>query len=181
MTSAKPLPKDHIGLEDLEALITLTPDWPKTGVVFRDISPLLATRFNAMVDYLCGLIPMDERDNIDAFAGVDARGFIMAAAMAQAMGKNFVIVRKGGKLPPPSAVETYDLEYGTATIEMKPGQGRIILVDDVLATGGTLRAAADLCAASGYDVTGFITLIDLKFLNDFSWNGLRVKSLFQYK
>lgn len=168
-------------LRELEKCIALTPDWPQAGVLFRDISPLLGTHFNTMIHYLCDLISVDERNKIDAFAGVDARGFIMAAGMAQAMGKNFVIVRKGGKLPPPSTAQTYALEYGTATIEMKPGSGRIILVDDVLATGGTLKAAADLCTTSGYTVAGLITLIDLKFLNDFSWQGLRVKSLFQYK
>ena len=78
-------------------------------------------------------------------------------------------------------MQDYDLEYGTATLHLKHGQGNVIVVDDVAATGGTLYAAADLCVAAGYNVKGFMTLIDLKFLNDFSWNGLNVRSVIQYE
>lgn len=168
-------------------LIAQTPDWPKPGVLFRDISPLLAQKFNETIDAMGALFTDEELAAVDAFVGVDARGFIFASALAQKYGKNLVIVRKGGKLPPPSHQESYALEYGSAVIEMKPAitiQGRaprVIILDDVLATGGTFKAAADLCACAGYDVIALGTLIDLKFLNDFSWNGQRVRSVIQYE
>lgn len=242
-----------------EHLIATTQDWPEPGVLFRDISPLLAQRFPETIDALADLIinvhPQDappipspftppyfppyggdkggqgegrvgDLSHIDAFAGVDARGFIFAAALAQKFGKNFVMVRKGGKLPPPSLRESCTLEYGTATFEMKsatlidtsvgkeqchPREGgdpennsnwipafagmtadglvqhnksrapRIVILDDVLATGGTLRAAADLCARAGYEVVGLATLVNLKFLNDFEWNGLKVNAVVEYE
>ncbi len=168
-----------------EHLIATTPDWPEPGVLFRDISPLLAQRFPETIEALTQVITPHD---IDAFAGVDARGFIFAAALAQKFGKNFVMVRKGGKLPPPSLRESCTLEYGTATFEMKPATPkpdgtapRIVILDDVLATGGTLRAAADLCARAGYNVVGLATLINLKFLNDFEWKGLKVKAVVEYE
>ncbi len=202
-------------------LIATTKDWPEPGVLFRDISPLLAQRFPETIEALADVImKMDVipakagiqqkesgpqlslgLQHVDAFAGVDARGFIFASALAQKFGKNFVMVRKGGKLPPPSLRESCTLEYGTATFELKPatsiiippsqggaggGQGetrapRIVILDDVLATGGTLRAAADLCERAGYNVVGLATLINLKFLNDFEWNGLKVKAVVEYE
>lgn len=167
-------------LKDLEALIGVTPDWPQPGVVFRDISPLLATRFNEVITLMGGLFTRGEIDGIDAFAGVDARGFIFAAALAEHFRKNMVMVRKGGKLPPPAHEKVYQLEYGEARLELKPGQGRVFVLDDVVATGGTLAAAADLCDLAGYEVKGFATLIDLRALNSFHWRGLRVRSIFQY-
>ncbi|HEY8963300.1 MAG TPA: adenine phosphoribosyltransferase [Alphaproteobacteria bacterium] len=168
-------------LKDLEALIATTPDFPTPGVLFRDISPLLATRFADVVTEMGKLFTTDELANTNAFAGVDARGFVFASALAAAHNKNMVMIRKGGKLPPPSIQQTCTLEYGTAILELKPGPGgNVILLDDVLATGGTLSAAANLCDKAGYKVTAIATLIDLKFLNDFTWNGLVCRSLFQY-
>ena len=166
---------------DLEKLITHTPDFPQKGVLFRDISPLLATRFHDVVDGMGGLFTPEELDSITAFAGIDARGFIFASALAARFRKNMVMIRKGGKLPPPSLHESYALEYGSATLEMKAGPGgRINILDDVLATGGTMGAAATLCERAGYEVAAMAALIDLKFLNDFSWRGLRVRTLFTY-
>lgn len=167
-------------------LIEQTPDWPKPGVLFRDISPLLAQKFNETMDAMGALFTDEELAAVDAFAGVDARGFIFASALAQKYGKNLVIVRKGGKLPPPSHQESYALEYGSAVIEMKPAvtiQGRaprVMILDDVLATGGTFKAAADLCARAGYNVMGLAVLINLAFLNAFEWNGLKPRAVITY-
>ena len=94
--------------------------------------------------------------------------------------KQLVLVRKPGKLPPPVSRYEYALEYGSDALEMKPGNGKVVIIDDVLATGGTLRAAAELCARSGYDVRGFATVIDLPYLHDFSWQEMRPKSLVRY-
>lgn len=164
-----------------EHLIATTPDWPAPGVLFRDISPLLRERFNETVTAMAALFTNDEIKNADAFAGVDARGFIFAAALAQKFNKGMVMVRKGGKLPPPSHQQTYTLEYGTATLELKPGTGNVILLDDVLATGGTLTAAADLCAQAGYHVIALATLIDLKFLSkNFAWRNIQPRAVVVY-
>lgn len=164
----------------LEDLIAITPDFPQKGVLFRDISPLLAARFNETIEACGDLFTPEEIEDISAFAGVDARGFIFAAALAVRFNKNMLMIRKGGKLPPPAQERSYSLEYGEATLMLKPGQGRVILLDDVVATGGTLGAAADLCQQAGYTVTAFGTLIDLRALNSFKWQGLRVRSVFQY-
>lgn len=118
---------------------------------------------------------------IDAFAGVESRGFIWAAAMAAQTQKGFVAVRKAGKLPPPTFRESYKLEYGEATLELPPGTQRVVLVDDVLATGGTLQASLNLCAKAGYTVKDILVLIDLSSLNQFRFQGEKVKSLIQYE
>jgi adenine phosphoribosyltransferase len=170
-----------MSIADLEKLIETTPDFPQKGVLFRDVSPLLAQRFPDVINAISALFTPDELKLADAFAGIDARGFVFASALAAAHGKNMVMIRKGGKLPPPSFSQSYGLEYGSATLEMKPGPGgRIILLDDVLATGGTMEAAADLCVKAGYTITALAALIDLKFLNSFVWQGLRVRSVFSY-
>lgn len=188
MTNCGTVPAMSVYPFPYEHLIATTPDWPVAGVLFRDISPLLAQKFPETIGALAGLFTPDEVDKIDAFAGVDARGFIFAAALAQKFGKNLVIVRKGGKLPPPSHQESYALEYGSATLELKPATKidgrapRIVILDDVLATGGTLSAAANLCAAAGYNVVGLTTLIDLKFLSgDYAWRGLKPRAVVTYE
>ncbi len=165
----------------LKQYIEATPDWPKEGVNFLDISPLLAEHFNETVQAMKELFTAEELDDIDAFAGLDARGFIFAAALASATGKNLVMPRKGGKLPPPFHEQTYDLEYGQATLQLKPGKGNIAIVDDVLATGGTLKAAADLCTDAGYKVKHLAVLINLAFLNDFEWDGLKPRAVLNYE
>lgn len=167
--------------EDLKAYIDDVVDFPSKGVTFRDISPLLSKKFPETIQAMAGLISAQELEDIEAFAGVDSRGFIFAAALAVLCNKQFIMPRKGGKLPQPYAEKNYDLEYGSAKLQLKHGTGNIIIVDDVLATGGTMKAAAELAEDAGYSVKGFITLIDLKFLNDFSWKNMRAKSVIQYE
>lgn len=156
------------------------PDFPEEGIVFRDISPLLREQLHGAVGAMLNLFSQPERDQLSAFVGLDARGFIFAPAMAVQTGKGFVMARKGGKLPEPLFSTRYELEYGTAELAIKPGSGKVVIVDDVLATGGTLKAAADLCEQAGYEVTGFTTLINLTFLNDFEWRGIKARSVLHY-
>jgi len=158
-------------MTDLAELISSrlrdVPDFPKPGVLFKDITPLLAdpVAFGRCVDALAALPAAREADLI---AGVEARGFIVAAAMAQALGAGMVPVRKAGKLPPPTVRAAYQLEYGSAEIEIPTGlvdQRRVFVVDDVLATGGTMAATVDLLAQGGAQVTGIGVLIELAFLD----------------
>ena len=165
---------------DFKHYIEDVPDFPKPGILFRDISPLLAHQFPAAIDAMSQLYDQVFWSRIDAIAGVDARGFIFAAALADRLEKELVLVRKAGKLPPPVITHTYELEYGRDRLEMKAGSGRVIIVDDVLATGGTLHAAAELCAQAGYDVQGFLIAINLRFLNDFTWHSLSANALVTY-
>lgn len=147
-------------------------DFPKQGVVFKDITPLLGDgdAFGAVIRELASRHTPSSHSAqpIDAVAGVEARGFIIGAALALELGVGFIPVRKAGKLPGETSQRTYDLEYGAATIEIhtdavSPGQ-RVLLVDDVLATGGTAIAAWDLLVESGADVVGFETIVELAFL-----------------
>jgi adenine phosphoribosyltransferase len=144
------------------------PDYPKPGVIFKDITPLLAdhTAFAAVVD---AVVAHYGRGTIDKVAGVEARGFILAAPVAYHFGAGFVPVRKKGKLPASTYEESYDLEYGSETIEVHqdaftPGE-RVLIVDDVLATGGTARATAELVRRTGAQVVGLSVLMELGFLN----------------
>ena len=142
------------------------PDYPQPGVLFKDITPLLAQPkvFSAVVDALA-----DSYGQVDKVAGIEARGFILAAAVAYQTGAGFVPVRKKGKLPSPTFAQEYQLEYGTATLEVhrdafEPGD-RVLIVDDVLATGGTARATATLVRQAGAEVAGIAVLMELSFLN----------------
>lgn len=167
-------------MEALKDFVADVPDFPKKGVMFRDITPLLNSKFSETLGAIKGLFSEHELNDVDAFAGLDARGFIFASALSAQLGKDLVVIRKSGKLPPPTVSREYDLEYGSARIEMKPGQGKLIIVDDLIATGGSMEAAAELSAEAGYDILALACLIDLKFLNDFSWNGHTVRSVLQY-
>jgi len=144
------------------------PDYPKAGVVFKDITPLLADHvaFAGVVDTI---VNHHGRGTIDKIVGIEARGFILAAPVAYHFGAGFVPVRKKGKLPAATHGQTYDLEYGTETIEihsdaLEPGD-RVLIVDDVLATGGTAQAAAELVRRGGGDVVGLSVLLELSFLH----------------
>jgi adenine phosphoribosyltransferase len=153
---------------DLKAFIRDVPDFPKPGVLFKDIMPLLANpaAFAASIDALCGLYPTD---GVDAIAAAEARGFLFAAPMALQMKKPLVPLRKPGKLPGATRSFKYDLEYGSAELHVHydaiaPG-ARVLLVDDVLATGGTMAAACKLVEGAGGSVVGCAFLIELSFLN----------------
>jgi adenine phosphoribosyltransferase len=150
----------------ISTLIRDVPDYPQVGVVFKDITPLLADgkAFAAVVDALAVTY-----GPVDKVAGIEARGFIFAAPVANRLGVGFVPIRKQGKLPGATFAEDYDLEYGTATIEVLtdafvPGE-RVLVIDDVLATGGTARATADLVQRAGARVAGLAVLLELSFLN----------------
>ena len=169
-----------LDMNDLKRHVIDVPDFPSPGIMFRDISPLLRGHLAATLDALDALLSPAEWATIDAVAGVESRGFILGAALAARRGKGFVLVRKKGKLPPPVVDVSYDLEYGSGVLEMQRGTGRLVLVDDVLATGGTMSAAAELCDRAGYSIAALIVLIDLKLVADFAWRGQAVRSAISY-
>jgi adenine phosphoribosyltransferase len=144
------------------------PDFPKPGIVFKDLMPLFADGpvFRQVID---GIVAQRGADSFDVVAGVEARGFVVAAAIAYATGKGVVPVRKAGKLPRKTHSVSYALEYGEATLEVHEdafvaGQ-RVLVVDDVLATGGTAAAALELVERAGGTVSGFTVLMELGFLD----------------
>ena len=156
-----------MNVERLRALVRDIPDFPKPGIVFKDITPLLADvdAFSTVIDET---VVHFGRGNVDKVVGIEARGFILASPVAYHFGAGFVPVRKAGKLPYQVEAEEYALEYGTATLEVHadavaPGE-RVLIVDDVLATGGTASAAARLVERLGGKVIGIATLIELEFL-----------------
>src|ERR1700733_10270318 len=126
---------------DLKRHVVDVPDFPRAGILFRDIAPLLRTHFDATLEAMDRLFSEHEWRHIDALAGIEARGFVLAAGLGGGGGKGFVPIRKQGKLPPPVVSAAYALEYGNAVLEVQSGGGRLALIDDVLATGATMRAA----------------------------------------
>jgi adenine phosphoribosyltransferase len=148
------------------------PDFPTPGVLFRDISPLLESPLFSRAIAEMNILTKQP----DYWVGIDSRGFIFASALAYRNG-GLIMCRKKGKLPPPIISETYSLEYGEDTLEIRPGNGKVIIVDDVYATGGTMNAVETLCKKAGYTVIDKLVLIDLKFLHEPN----DVKSLIQYE
>jgi len=152
------------------------PDYPEPGIMFRDITPLLAAPdvFSGAVDALAAPF---EREQIDKVVGIEARGFILAAPIALALGAGFVPVRKPGKLPWDTHAHSYELEYGTDTLEVHrdalSADDRVLIVDDVLATGGTALAASDLAEKLGAQVLGISVFIELGALGGRSRLGAR--------
>jgi adenine phosphoribosyltransferase len=146
-------------------LLASVPDFPALGIVFRDLTPVLAdaAAFRAISDALAE----PHGGDIDVVAGVEARGFLLAASVAYAAAAGVVAIRKAGKLPGEVLAESYDLEYGSAELEMhpaaRPGQ-RMLILDDVLATGGTLVAAIRLAERAGYTVVGVGVVLELSDL-----------------
>jgi adenine phosphoribosyltransferase len=156
-----------VEIDQLKALIRDVPDFPQEGIVFKDITPLLANEiaFSTVIDLI---VVHFGRGNVDKVVGIEARGFILASPVAYHFGAGFVPVRKKDKLPWETEAAEYELEYGTATLEIHrdaiaPGE-RVLIVDDVLATGGTARATADLVERIGGKVVGIACLIELGFL-----------------
>src|SRR5437867_7740881 len=155
-------------MEELKTRIRHVPDFPKAGILFYDITTLLqdAAGFRMAIDSLA--LPFKDR-GIDVVVGIESRGFIFGAAVADRIGAGFIPVRKPGKLPSKTVRQTYALEYGTDALEMHQdavsrGQ-RVLIVDDLLATGGTARATAGLVEGLGGDVRAFAFLIELLGLN----------------
>jgi adenine phosphoribosyltransferase len=155
-------PKDLV-----RGLIRTVPDWPKPGVMFRDITPMMQDprAFRALIDMF---VYRHMRNRLDAVVGVDARGFIFGSALAYALNVGFVPVRKAGKLPYKTVAQPYSLEYGEATVEVhqdaiKPGQ-RVLLVDDLVATGGTMLAAIKLLQQLGGNVVEAAAVVNLPAL-----------------
>ena len=165
---------------DLKSYIRNVPDFPQPGILFRDISPLLRQAFGATIEALAALLDEREWSQVDAVAGVESRGFILASALALRQRKGFVLVRKKGKLPPPVVDLAYGLEYGKGVLEMQAGSGRLLLVDDVLATGGTLTAAATLAELAGYTLSQSVVLLDLKLNPPFRWDRPPVRAALEY-
>ncbi|WP_344771009.1 adenine phosphoribosyltransferase [Aeromicrobium panaciterrae] len=149
----------------IDRLVRPIEDWPVPGVTFRDITPLLAEP-DALRTVIDALVELARASGpIDAVLGIEARGFIFAPAIALGLDAGFVPVRKAGKLPSSSFTTTYDLEYGSAELQMHRDAlhagDRVLVVDDVLATGGTMLAAADLVQQAGAQVAGNLVLIEL--------------------
>jgi adenine phosphoribosyltransferase len=167
-------------MHPLARQIVDVPDFPQPGILFRDITPLLRSHFAEAVEALDALWNEAEWGSIDAVAGVESRGFILAAALAEKRRKGFVPVRKKGKLPPPVVERRYELEYGSGVLEMQRGDGQLLLVDDVLATGGTLAASAALAIDAGFQVLHLGVLIDLGFAKEFRCLGMAPRSVIRY-
>jgi len=155
-------------IEAIKALIRDVPDFPQEGIVFKDITPLLADEvaFSSVIDLI---VVHFGRGAVDKVVGIEARGFILASPVAYHFGAGFVPVRKKDKLPWETESAEYDLEYGSATLEIHkdgidPGE-RVLIVDDVLATGGTARATAELVERIGGKVVGIACLLELSFLD----------------
>jgi adenine phosphoribosyltransferase len=169
---------------ELEAAIRNVPDFPKPGIQFKDITPVLANArlFSGAIDLL---VETFSPGDIDAVVGIDARGFIFAAAAATKLHAGFVPVRKRGKLPFTTIEQDYALEYGHATVAIHtdalPPGARVLLIDDLLATGGTSAAAAALVQKLGGKILETVFLIELQFLNGREkLAGLPVRSLIKY-
>jgi adenine phosphoribosyltransferase len=156
-----------VEIDQIKDLIRDVPDFPEPGIVFRDITPVLADpiAFSTITDLI---VVHFGRGNVDKVVGIEARGFILASPVAYHFGAGFVPIRKKGKLPWDTVGEEYALEYGTATLELHqdavtPGE-RVLIVDDVLATGGTAKAAASLVEQIGGTIFGIACVIELDFL-----------------
>ena len=167
---------------ELLKFIRNVPDFPKPGVMFKDISPLLQERFPETIKAMANLV---DWNSIDYILGIESRGFILGSGLACLQNKGLIPVRKKGKLPPPTFKADYALEYGTDTLEISalgPSKSKVLIVDDVLATGGTYNAAVNLCLQANLIPVGGLFLINLTFLNDMEQTKKDhpVYSLFRY-
>lgn len=177
----------HKKIKEMRDLIIDVPDFPKTGIMFKDLSLIFNHR---LYDATLLLHQMFVKEKYDFIAGIDARGFILGAAMAMQTGKSFLPIRKKDKLPGKKCSITATTEYSEIALEVKHfdetrptrnNHNRVLVIDDVLATGGTFKAAGDLLLEAGYRVVGFGALIDLLYLNEFDYQGImKCRSLIQY-
>ena len=155
-------------MNDYKNYIKNVLDFPKEGILFRDIQPLLEneqTFFDAIYD----MGQLIDLENVDYFVGIESRGFIFASALASINLKGFKMIRKAGKLPNPNDIlhtVEYQLEYGKDSIQMKPGKGNVVIVDDVYATGGTMLASEILCQMAGYTIIGKLCLVDIGIVKE---------------
>ncbi|WP_034586249.1 MULTISPECIES: adenine phosphoribosyltransferase [Acinetobacter] len=143
-------------------------DFPKPGICFFDLTPLFMNNIGALTDALIASIPAEKLEEVDSFIAVEARGFVLASLLAQRTGKGLLLVRKAGKLPPPVVGVGYSLEYGLDRLEMSAEvqSKKVIIVDDVLATGGTLKAVRELAAKCNHEVLGASIFLDLPDLHN---------------
>lgn len=170
--------------DDLKSKIRSVPDWPKKGIIFRDITPVLEDKklFRFLIDELSKFC---QGKKIDKIIGIDARGFIIAAALAYRLKSGLAIVRKKGKLPRKTVRKKYNLEYAAETLEMheeaiKSGE-KVLLCDDLLATGGTMKATVDLVKKLGGEIVGILFFIELTNLKGRKkLKGYEVKSLIRF-
>ena len=168
---------------DLYSYIIDVPDFPKAGIVFKDITPLLASHeaFSQAVDQMSEPFATD---GVDIVVGIESRGFLLAGSIAERIGAGVGLVRKPGKLPRKTVSVTYDLEYGTDTLEIHEDAfstgSKVLIVDDVLATGGTLAAASELIFKAGGDIVGAAMLLELSFLGGRDHFGERLHAALTY-
>lgn len=173
--------EDHF---DLDAYIRKVPDFPKEGILFYDITSIL-TEPKAFAYCVDAMLDIYQDQGISAVAAIEARGFLFAAPFAVRAGIPLILIRKKGKLPGRKLTKKYELEYASAEIEIHPDDvpqgGRVLLLDDLIATGGTLRAARELIIASGAQVTGIFGVVGLPFLNyKQALEGVPVHTLIEY-
>ncbi len=168
----------------VDGLIRDIHDYPQAGIVFKDLTPVLASA-DALDQGVQAIIEPYRSEGVDRVVGIEARGFLFGVPAAIALGAGFVPARKPGKLPHETVSVSYELEYGTGTLEMhvdaiERGQ-RVLIVDDLLATGGTADAARQLVSAAGAEIVGFSFLVELDFLNGRQrLDGARIESLVHY-
>ena len=165
----------------LWSYIRTVQDFPKPGICFFDLTPLFMSNIEPLTDALIASIPVEKLEQVDSFVAVEARGFVLASLLAQRLGKGLLLVRKAGKLPPPVVGVGYSLEYGMDRLEMSANiqPQKIIIVDDVLATGGTLKAVKQLVNKCNHEILGASIFLDLPDLhNDL---GLEVWSVLDDK
>ena len=151
---------------EIKSYIKEVPDFPKKGINYKDIQPLLADE-QAFFDALYDMGELVDIEKVDYFVGIESRGFIFASALAAMNMKGFKMLRKAGKLPTGDLISMeYGLEYGRDTLEMEKGSGNVVIVDDVFATGGTMKAARLICDLAGYNVVDTVSLIDIGLIQN---------------
>ena len=155
------------------------PDFPDKGINFKDMSPLIADNWPNTIGHLATYVWTKQYD-VDYFVGIESRGFLLASGLATKLDKGIIMCRKPGKLPPPYVEQEYTTEYSIDKLQIKPGKGKVIIVDDVLATGGTLKATNELCQKAGYEIIDNIVLIDLQYIPREGFD-IGVKSFIQYE